>query len=594
MKLQIIIFLLLSLPIISLGQQNKALLNDDLHHIVDFVSSKTDSSIYTKHDHNLWHFYLEKEHPSIKTIENYIVQASEEFLVPVEILKVIAQVETNWTQIGPSIDRGWGIMHLVKNNYANTLLEAAELLNLQPQILKDDPLQNIRGLAALLRSCQNTIKEEPKHLEDWFYAVKQTTGLATEDLKEAQAFRYFETLNRGIKARSLWGEFIIIESQDLDISNKLNPNNPYLFPTEKNRSPDYPPAISNLTDCNFAEGRNHNIDAWVNHWIGVGTYAGAISWFHNCDSEVSSHFVIRSFDGEISQVVAVNNTAWHCGASAYPYNNNRSIGVEHEATITNPELWYSMPMLEASATMASFFCDEFGIPKVRDLPGINGHDDMPGTNTMCPGNLPWLTWMSMLDENYSEPDLVIMDMWTEPENPEAGFYTNQFVKVKNVGNATADSTTLDYRIDNLIIEYDTVVSLQPGENQILSSEQFLFEEEGNYDYCVYIDEVANETNVLNNSYCIHIQVDPVFEIDELNSSQNINLFPNPTNGIISITSEHTKIISVDIFNLQACLLETIKTIPLESIDISHLNSGTYILKITDKTNNYTIHKIIKK
>jgi len=594
MKLQIAISFLLILPIICLGQQSRSFLNNDLDHIAEFVSSKTDTSIYSEHDHSLWHYYLNKEHPSVNTIKNYMKLAAKEFQVPVEILKVIAQVETNWTQIGPGIDKGWGMMHLVENNYAKTLTEAAELLQLHPQILKDDPLQNIRGMAALLRNYQNKLKEEPKLLEDWFNAVKFTTGLATEDLKEAQAYRYFETLNSGIKTKNLWGEIIIIEAQDLDISNKLNPTNPYLFPSDKNRSPDYPPAISNLTDCNFAEGRNHEIDTWVNHWIGVGTYAGAISWFHNCDSEVSAHFVIRSSDGEITQVVAVNNTAWHCGASGYPYNNSRSIGVEHEATLTNPELWYSMSMLEASATMASFFCDEFGIPKQRALPGINGHNDMPGTNTSCPGNLPWFTWMNILDENYSEPDLVIMDMWTEPENPEAGLNTNLFVEVKNVGNVTADSTTLEYRIDDLIIGYDTVARLQAGESQILSLEQYLFVDEGNYEYCVYIDEVANEINVLNNSYCINIQVDPPFKIKELNPFQNIKLYPNPTNGSINIYSADEKIISVEIFDLQTNLIRSINLSSETTFDISHLNSGIYVVKLTDKKGNYTTHKIIKK
>jgi N-acetyl-anhydromuramyl-L-alanine amidase AmpD len=594
MKIQIAILFLLMLPIIGLGQQNKAFVSNDFSETINFVSSKTDTSIYSEHDHSLWHFYLGKEHPSIITIENYMIRAADEFQVPVEILKVIAQVETNWTQIGPGIDKGWGMMHLVENNYANTLLEASELLNLNPQVLKDDPLHNIRGMAALLRNYQYTLKEEPKQIEDWFTAVKQTTGLATENLREAQAYRYFETLNNGIKSKSLWGELIIIEAQDMDIKKKLNPENPYLLPAEKTKSPDYPPAILNLTECNFAEGRNHEIDAWVNHWIGVGTYAGAISWFHNCDAEVSAHFVIRSSDGEITQVVEVNNTAWHCGASGYPYNNSRSIGVEHEATITNPELWNSMPMLQASASMASYFCNEYEIPKERNLPGINGHQDMPGTNTMCPGNLPWLTWMSLLDENYSEPDLVIMDMWTDPENPEMGSFASLFVEVKNVGSATADSTTLDYRIDNLIIGYDTVASLAAGESQILSFEQHVFIEEGSYDYCVYIDEVAHETNILNNSYCIDIQIDPVFAIDELNSSQNIKLYPNPTNGVISITRSSAEIRLIEVFNLQASLIETIIPGNTTTIDISHLYAGTYILKLTDIKGNYTSHKIIKK
>jgi len=65
-------------------------------------------------------------------------------------LKVIGKIENNWTQVVPSIDRGWGIMHLVENDYCNTLLEASDLIGISKQILKDDQFQNIRGAAALL------------------------------------------------------------------------------------------------------------------------------------------------------------------------------------------------------------------------------------------------------------------------------------------------------------------------------------------------------------------------------------------------------------------------------------------------------------
>jgi len=34
-----------------------------------------------------------------------------------------------------------------------------------------------------------------------------------------------------------------------------------------------------------------------------GTYAGAISWFQNSASQVSCHYVMRSFDGQVTQMV---------------------------------------------------------------------------------------------------------------------------------------------------------------------------------------------------------------------------------------------------------------------------------------------------
>lgn len=131
------------------------------------------------HSHHLWAYYLSKPHPAVATVNQYFEDAAAEFEVPVEILKTIGQIENNWTQMGPSIDQGWGIMHLVQNNYCNTLHEAAELLRLSDQILKDDARQNIRGAAALLRHYFNRQQPAlPAVLpEHWYPAVKKFSGL---------------------------------------------------------------------------------------------------------------------------------------------------------------------------------------------------------------------------------------------------------------------------------------------------------------------------------------------------------------------------------------------------------------------------------
>jgi len=163
---------------------------------------------------------------------------------------------------------------------------------------------------------------------------------------------------------------------------------------------DYPGAVGNFAPtCNYATGRTASIDTWVNHWIGTGTYAGAISWFLNCSSGVSAHFVIRASDGQITQTVKVANTAWHCGATGYPLNNPRSIGIEHEATTSNPSNWNSLPMLTSSTNMACYFTGLYNIPRTRALPGIREHKEMPGTNTSCAGTIPWTTWMNMLNSS---------------------------------------------------------------------------------------------------------------------------------------------------------------------------------------------------
>ncbi len=388
------ILFIISIPFFLLGQTFH---NRDMSYLVDDLQDKGVQFHSYHHDIAAWGEYLKRPHPTVETLNRFFEEAAQEFNVPVDLLKAIGLVETNWTQIGPSIDQGWGILHLVENDYAHTLSDAAKILEVSHRVLQEDARMNIRGGAALLAYVAGIDRMSFTKPEDWFDAVKIFTGLISDELQELQAQQYYDVLKNGRTSETIWGEKIVLSPHnEINIEPKLK----FIKP----RSDDYSGAIENLTPCNYTTGRNHIIDTWTNHWIGVGTYAGAISWFHNCEAYASAHFVIRASDGEITQVVLVANTAWHAGASGYPHNNSRSIGVEHEATITHPEYWNSIPMLQASTDMALFFCDQYDIPKVRDLPGIRGHQEMPGTATDCPGNLPWEIWMAMLN---APPEILV-------------------------------------------------------------------------------------------------------------------------------------------------------------------------------------------
>jgi N-acetyl-anhydromuramyl-L-alanine amidase AmpD len=396
------------------------------------VSGHSDAS---SADKGLWGYYLDKAAAvSVDATRQMFQDAAGEFHVPQVLLEAIGYLENNWIQIGPSIDRGWGVMHLVDNDYSRTLNEAAELLKVDPQVLKDDPRQNIRGAAALLAvyaaktavvparqypagkpladglagtgkipDPQITLAVVPgavpeTSLEDWFPAASEFSGLRTRELRDQQARAYFAVIDKGIVEKNVFNQMVRIQPQRIDfgrIGSVSAGDAPAL-------SPEYPYALDAITPNNHYEGRGgQKIDTFVEHWMGAGTYAGAISWFHNPNSRVSAHFCIRHDDGEITQVISVNDTAWHAGGHSCPWTNNaRSIGVEHEATVTHPEWWNSEPMLDASARLTRFFCDKYGIPATHPAGlevtgGIIGHQQVPGCtpnsgcHSECPGNLPW-------------------------------------------------------------------------------------------------------------------------------------------------------------------------------------------------------------
>lgn len=143
--------------------------------------------------------------------------------------------------------------------------------------------------------------------------------------------------------------------------------------TAETKSTEYGPAIWNpAPSCNFSSRNGTAISAITIHTI-QGTYAGAISWSQNCSSSVSYHYVVRSSDGQITQMVIEANKAWHVG-SENPY----TIGYEHEGYVSQTG-WYTTALYNASAALSRDICNSgYGINPLRTFYGAA----TTGTNTL--------------------------------------------------------------------------------------------------------------------------------------------------------------------------------------------------------------------
>src|SRR2546423_12397809 len=119
-------------------------------------------------------------------------QAAKEFNVPADLLKGVAFAETRWEHLTwppgetsspeTGMPRPYGIMSLWDNRYfGHSLIEAAQLISQDPEVLKQDPLQNMRGGAALLRKLYDeTTKPEgttEADIESWRYAIRKYCGI---------------------------------------------------------------------------------------------------------------------------------------------------------------------------------------------------------------------------------------------------------------------------------------------------------------------------------------------------------------------------------------------------------------------------------
>ncbi len=166
----------------------------------------------------------------------------------------------------------------------------------------------------------------------------------------------------------------------------------YIIPQGK--SIEYGPAVWNpAPSCNYSSRSGTAISAITIHTI-QGSYSGAISWSQNCASNVSFHYVIRSSDGQVTQMVLEASKAWHVG-SENPY----TIGYEHEGYVNNPS-WYTEPMYNSSADLSRDIVGSgYGIPSLRTYYGpattginllggctkIKGHQHFPNQSHTDPG-----------------------------------------------------------------------------------------------------------------------------------------------------------------------------------------------------------------
>ena len=115
-------------------------------------------------------------------------------------------------------------------------------------------------------------------------------------------------------------------------------------------STDYGPAAwvpansGNFTVAN--RETSHNIQYVVIHTT-QGSYNGTISWIQNPASQVSAHYVVKSSDGAVTQMVREKDIAWHAGNWTY---NTQSIGIEHEGFVEQ-DGWYTEALYQSSAAI---------------------------------------------------------------------------------------------------------------------------------------------------------------------------------------------------------------------------------------------------
>jgi len=196
---------------------------------------------------------------------------------------------------------------------------------------------------------------------------------------------------------------------------------------------DYGPALWNAAySGNYQVANRTKVDHIVIHDT-EGSYTGTISWFKNASSNVSAHYVIKSSNGEITQMVKEKDVAWHDACF-----NTTTVGIEHEGYAAAPDRWFTEAMYASSAKLSAYLADKYGIPKERGR--IVGHGEAPDCSDHTDPGPGW-NWAHYIDlvKTGGAPTFLAGDAMVDgPITLTSGERTTVTVTITNNGNAAWD------------------------------------------------------------------------------------------------------------------------------------------------------------
>lgn len=391
--------------------------------------------------------HSDEDSSDAEDLQKAFEEAAKEFQVPESVLMSVGYNLSRWHQHNgePSTSGGYGIMHLTQldeistddakgddNNQTGhameeetnfqTLDEAAELLDVKPEELKNDAEQNIRGGAALLAEyAEETTEDIPDQAEDWYGAVAEYSSSNNEQTEVDFADQVYSTIQEGAEQTvndqhiTLSSEDVkpnkeTAQSQDIQQSSEDTPNEDVDCPDGLDC--EYIPAAYEKFSDSERDYGNYDLadrpdDGLDIRYIVIhdteGSFDSAVSTFQG-PSYTSANYVVRSSDGKIAQMVRPENAAWQAGNWHF---NAHSLGIEHEGFAIEGATWFSEPMYQASAELVKYLADRYDVPLDREH--IIGHDNVPGLSPTEQSDMHWdpatyWDWDHYLDLLGAEPD----------------------------------------------------------------------------------------------------------------------------------------------------------------------------------------------
>ncbi len=440
--------------------------------------------------------------------------------IPAGTLEALAYAQTRWHHVQPTekeqkmehahMPQGWGVMGLYEGDgFSRQVSEGAALLGTTVEQVKRNPGVNIMAAAALLDrelSRSGVMRAAAAGDDAIAGALQRYAGFGGDGKQVSNVENYARasfaydvllSLDRGVNDNGIKVPMREVQwerSFDAPTLQKLNAPMVRLD-VQKDRveaggytvdpiseqlvrssggnagmagkaapatdvsiqSADYGPAIW-APSPNYSSRNGTAVREVVIHTC-QGGYSGCVSWLRNTAANASAHYVVRSSDGQISQLVREANKAWHA-RSHNPY----SIGIEHEGFVNNPS-WYTNAMYNASAGIVRNACaryagvtcstaykgasTSYGGPKIGDQVDIKGHQHLTDNTHTDPGiHWNWSKYYGLLNPSTPPPQpppgggdkYLLLDGF---ESSMGHFVTQPTYSGSTVGISTASSSSRD-------------------------------------------------------------------------------------------------------------------------------------------------------
>jgi N-acetylmuramoyl-L-alanine amidase-like protein len=114
------------------------------------------------------------------------------------------------------------------------------------------------------------------------------------------------------------------------------------------------------------------------------SYDATLAEFQNSHAYASAHYVTRSSDGLVTQMVPTKDVAWHAGNW---YVNTHSVGIENEGFALDGAQWFTPNLYDSLARLTRYQAQRFGFP--LDRAHVIGHDQVPGPTGAYQAGMHW-------------------------------------------------------------------------------------------------------------------------------------------------------------------------------------------------------------